>query len=324
MGALVSVGLGLLAFALFFAARKRWIGNDTLQTLANIGAIVALAAAILIFVVPAAVPQGTSSPAGSNPSSVYAATAPGGLWGDTGDFSEWLALKLMFGSDAEVYSDSSKLYVVWELPNQEAEDLVGFPNEAGYVYSTVISAFPFREEDNDKYFILTQTKPLEEYECHACSPVLGGAVFSNEGNIWQIEASERLIMRMGEFGQAPDPELVKIGPDKHGVLFRARYTNQGFSVEETVLIGKVDQSLGVMLSLDTHAAYQGECDYYPCWSYSSDTRFVPGQSPEFYDFIVTTYGTKLVESSVVPFREIKSFVFTQGEYTLSNTQYTEY
>lgn len=61
MGTVTVVGLLLLSIVLLVSARKRWINSETLQTLANIAAIVALVAAALVFIVPAATPSDSPS-----------------------------------------------------------------------------------------------------------------------------------------------------------------------------------------------------------------------------------------------------------------------
>lgn len=54
MGTVAVIGLLLLSIILFVSVRKRWIDDKTLQTLANIAAIVALIGTALVFIVPAA------------------------------------------------------------------------------------------------------------------------------------------------------------------------------------------------------------------------------------------------------------------------------
>lgn len=51
----------ILSAVLFIATQKKWIAQETLQTLANVAAVVALLAAILVFVIPTAQPQVVSN-----------------------------------------------------------------------------------------------------------------------------------------------------------------------------------------------------------------------------------------------------------------------
>jgi drug/metabolite transporter (DMT)-like permease len=62
MGTALVIGLIVIAIALFLAARKGHLSNETLQTLANIAAIVALIAAAAVFVIPSAVSPESALP----------------------------------------------------------------------------------------------------------------------------------------------------------------------------------------------------------------------------------------------------------------------
>jgi regulation of enolase protein 1 (concanavalin A-like superfamily) len=61
MGIFTAIILLGVAIVLFVAARRRWIDNATLQTLANIAGVVALLAAIAVFVIPVPAPIGNST-----------------------------------------------------------------------------------------------------------------------------------------------------------------------------------------------------------------------------------------------------------------------
>lgn len=76
MGNVTAIFLVLLALILFFAARKGWIHKETLEQLAYIAGIVALVAAILIFVIPAATSQSSAPTSTSVPYLKNAATTP--------------------------------------------------------------------------------------------------------------------------------------------------------------------------------------------------------------------------------------------------------
>jgi len=52
MATIVAVGLLIIAVILFLAVRKRWISGDTLKTLADIAGVLALIAAVAMFIVP--------------------------------------------------------------------------------------------------------------------------------------------------------------------------------------------------------------------------------------------------------------------------------
>jgi hypothetical protein len=87
----------------------------------------------------------------------------------------------------------------------------------------------FREGDRDMHILLTETSPLEWNACHACGVVLGGALFSYGEFGWEAVVETPLIEHVGGFGEAPDGELIKVGPDEHGVQFRTRDVGIGVS-----------------------------------------------------------------------------------------------
>ena len=73
MNVFTAIVLVLIAIGLFAAVKKKLISNETLEVLANIGGIVALLAAILIFIVPP--PQPTAAPTvAETPPSIAVAT----------------------------------------------------------------------------------------------------------------------------------------------------------------------------------------------------------------------------------------------------------
>lgn len=79
---------------------------------------------------------------------------------------------------------------------------------------------PFQQGGIEKYILITETAPPEpNYTCHLYAPVIGGAIFSKVGNKWQLDVEQKYIKKMGIYGSAPKGKLIKIGPDKYGVLF---------------------------------------------------------------------------------------------------------
>ena len=75
MGIFVAILLALVAVGLFVATHKGYIVNSTLESLANIASIVALLAAIAVFVVPAATSESNQAQVEPAPSPAPAPTA---------------------------------------------------------------------------------------------------------------------------------------------------------------------------------------------------------------------------------------------------------
>src|SRR5665647_1036600 len=75
------------------------------------------------------------------------------------------------------------------------------------------------ENGTDKVYLVSSAVPANppgEYECHACAPAIGAAVFvAQEGN-WALQSSNPAIGFYGGWGDAPRVDLVWAGPQKRG------------------------------------------------------------------------------------------------------------
>lgn len=105
----------------------------------------------------------------------------------------------------------------------------------------------------------------------------------------------------------PAFEIIEIGPQKRGVLFKGVFSQGGYTEEWIQLIAVVDfggrELVDEVLSLNTGFNNAGWCGptKEPCYDYNSVIQFLPGQSHNFYDAQVTTSGSKLVEGALVNF-----------------------
>jgi hypothetical protein len=103
-----------------------------------------------------------------------------------------------------------------------------YPSEpTGEVY--VAFDAPYSEEGIQKHIVITATMPPGGHSCHACAPLIGGAVFRQSGEQWVVEAVNKYIAVTGKYGET-DREtisLAKIGPSSYGVLFQGDDVHQG-------------------------------------------------------------------------------------------------
>lgn len=212
----------------------------------------------------------------------------------------------------------------WKLGAEEIKKF-GIPKDIGFknqnVYTSALLAQPYVESGVQKYLLLTQTVPAR-YDCHACAPMVGGATFSQVGNDWQLDNETRYVALMGSFGNAPAGKLIKIGPEKYGVVFRDAYMAQGTGGESLILIAEVEGTLRELLRLSEFSGdnsgsgcNEGSEIAGPCWKYSSKVDFQPGTNPDYFDIKVTTSGTKLNDAGEVrEVNAVRRYKFTQGHY----------
>jgi hypothetical protein len=106
-------------------------------------------------------------------------------------------------------------------------------------------AFTARYEESGKphFIIIIQTAHYFD-SCHACTVVLGGAIFFQVDGRWHLKALNRAIEAAGSWGKAPDMmTLVKIGPDLHAVAVIDSYMAQGEYNENYFILGPVGDRL---------------------------------------------------------------------------------
>jgi serine/threonine protein kinase len=237
----------------------------------------------------------------------------------TGSFDVGKALELIYGS-----YDSQKKYVKWGLT---ADDLKNSPLAAetgGFGPGTVYTASNFLKSytqgGRQRYLLITETVPAK-YDCHACAPIIGGAVFSQVGDNWQLETDTKIISTMGSWGGAPEGKLVKIGPDRYGVLYQPGYTGQGITSEIAVMIAETADKLAEVLDVKDYSGDNGgTCGegLATCYSFTSKLEFIPGANADYYDAKITTTGTKEDDNGVIrSANAVKKYTFADGKYSLA-------
>src|SRR5688572_343463 len=109
---------------------------------------------------------------------------------------------------------------VYGGPVWESKQLARHFRESAQTRAFVTLAFSasFTEGGQQKTVVVAKLtpKPLAEYQCHACLPLIGGAVFVRAGDAWQVESRTHII----DFGSAWGSRfsVAQIGPDRYGVL----------------------------------------------------------------------------------------------------------
>lgn len=235
----------------------------------------------------------------------------------TGEFNVGKALELVYGS-----YDYQKKYAKWRLTEEDLKN-GGIDKEStgirpGTVYTAANLVQAFNQSGVQRYFIITETVPAQ-YDCHACGPLVGGAVFTQQGDRWQLDSESRLVRPMGGFGTAPKGKLTKIGPDRYGVVFHDGGTGQGYTHEAVSLLAEVGERISEVLSVNPYGGdNEGTCgeDLQPCWKFSSRMDFESGSNPDYFDIKVTTTGTKTDDNgNIGRANAVKKYTFVNGKYT---------
>lgn len=120
------------------------------------------------------------------------------------------------------------------------------------------------EDGVEKHVVIATLtpRPRSQYDCHACSPMLGGAVFRRKGDEWRIE-STGLKIEPGHAwldGKHDRLALVRIGRNRYGLLHEVHDVGQGYESMKASLIFGIDGVLASRLMVpDVEGAGPGVC-----------------------------------------------------------------
>jgi hypothetical protein len=199
----------------------------------------------------------------------------------------------------------------WKPPEEMRKSLGPEPFQVG-----VHSALAFRQGDADRiYFVVQLVQELEQgFECHGCQPGIGVATFTNSEEGWRLDAMNHYAGEVGSWGEAPQPQIVKMGRERYGIAFQSTYVGQGnFHVGETYFL-EVGDSVDEVLFIETHFDNSMNCGMREdgtdrCEEYDSKLEFVPGKNAEIFDLKVTR--TAKHDETL---REETLYIYADGKY----------
>jgi hypothetical protein len=94
------------------------------------------------------------------------------------------------------------------------------------------------ENGQEKHMVIAHItpEPVDEYFCHACYKLIGGAVFSKTGNVWRIESENKIIGWAGSMICEEKIDLVQVGPHRYGTMLSVEDDFQGYETKLVHLI----------------------------------------------------------------------------------------
>jgi hypothetical protein len=148
----------------------------------------------------------------------------------------------------------------------------------------------FTEDGKEKLLVLgyITPEPIDNYGCHACVPLLGGAIFLKQGSGWIPESVNKIIgwgdpLEIGRFG------IVLIGPKKYGVAMYISDAHQGYEDVRAEILVPHEGNLNVALD----AGYIEKPGEAACMDnkdavspQSVDMKFETVNNSDYYDAVV--------------------------------------
>ncbi len=179
------------------------------------------------------------------------------------------------------------------------------PEDATVAVSVILSS-QVAEGDAVRYYIVASAKPASdpegEYNCHACAPAIGAAVFVWKNQRWTLESENTATEFAGGWGDPPSVELVAVGSEKHGLILSYGDEGQGFSSSFSEIIIPLGKNVEKVWSIESGSDDNGAIDpddklnSPPPYSSSTTFRFLKAANgterlSDYYDIEVTSSGT---------------------------------
>ena len=190
------------------------------------------------------------------------------------------------------------------------------------------------EDGTDTTFLVASAVPANApggYECHACQPAIGVAVFvAQEGN-WAWQNANPATGFYGGWGEAPQVDLVWVGPHKRGLLLTNTDMAQGYAWSRKVLLMRTERTIEEVWSMEDEGDNAGaidpadKTDKRAGYRWSAAMRFFAGEPDDrgaggyesYYDIEVISRGNAS-ENAAHPKAEnwTEVYRFKDGRYRL--------
>lgn len=246
-----------------------------------------------------------------------------------GNFTEERAMELVYGLYDKKIECSQ-----WVCTVQEKDAFAEKIDAEGRLYSRSAGFYPFETESGIGVFLVTETlsRSGDGWEsCHSCAPILGAAEFTLQDDEWVIKNLKKDLGQFGAWGTLPEKELVRIGPEKWGILFHEGYTSMGITTGNALLMGESNQQFRILADFQTEFSNEGfySEDNQPdrAYQYGSEIRFDASKNEDFFPIVVRTSGTRPVtgdpeSDQIMEFEEKRLYTFKSGKYVMADSTIT--
>ncbi|MGD8549627.1 MAG: hypothetical protein PVJ45_08400, partial [Desulfobacterales bacterium] len=162
---------------------------------------------------------------------------------------------------------------------------------------TINKSLSFQKDGIQKRFVQISRNGES---CHFCPGLIGAIIFSERNGRWKVEFEDKTFAKYGSHGVPPEAKLIKIGSDRHGLLFQWWRNVQGGGayVHYVALIDLGDKRYKLILGEEL---YQKEVAPKPV---APKVESVSTVKSDFYDIKINT----------------KIYHFKEGKYKVFNKE----
>ena len=160
--------------------------------------------------------------------------------------------------------DPEKNTAQWDCPKEQNSE----GPHTGWLcwaeYSPVsVEVLLMAEVGEDETYLVASAKPAHApagYDCHACAPAIGVAVFAAREGKWTLQSANPAVGFYGGWGAPPDINLVNVGLGKRGLLLSTEGIAQGFAWSSKVLLMPVGTTVAEVWSIQDEQDNSGAYD----------------------------------------------------------------
>jgi len=141
----------------------------------------------------------------------------------------------------------------------------GWPctSENAEVYVSSVFFAEIGENGTDMVYLVASARPANPaggYECHACAPAIGIAVFQAQEGNWALRSFNPAVGFYGGWGKPSQVELVWAGPERRGFMMSNRDLAQGYAWSTKALLLPIERTVAEVWSIQDEEDNTGAID----------------------------------------------------------------
>ena len=183
-------------------------------------------------------------------------------------------------------------------------------------YISVAFESGYNEKNSEKHFVIFHItpEPAEQYMCHACTPLIGGAIYTKIKDSWAIETKSMIIGWGNAFGEKIS--LVRIGKDRHAIMLLITDAHQGY---ETKYINLITPYMGV-LKVALNVGFGEKPSSGACGEAASEQKveikFDETQKSEYFNIVTHIQYNEGTCQKLTVNKKTAIYKFVKGKYKL--------
>ena len=152
------------------------------------------------------------------------------------------------------------------------------------LHHTIIEHYYLKYNQDDERFVVALSSIGDDFECHACAPLLSFIEFKKQDNDgWIIGRKNIGIFREGSWGSPPSLKVMIIGTNNWGIVTQGGYTSTGIHSESTTIYANIAGTYQEVFSETTEEDHSGRGSVYEL---TSDISVRPVTGNPFYDLVL--------------------------------------